>query len=63
MKEQIENTLNTKFSLCGGRRCCPVVEIKGDITTIADDFGSTVKFETEQLKILFNKCKEIFNED
>jgi hypothetical protein len=60
MKEQIKHTIETKFSLCGGRRCCPVVDIQNDTTFISDDYGNKIQMETEQLKLLVEKGKELF---
>jgi hypothetical protein len=49
------------FKLCGGRRCCPEVDIQGEWTYIEDDFGGKIKMETDQLKLLVEKGKEIFD--
>lgn len=58
MKELFET-----FKLCGGKRCCPEVNIKGDTTTIKDDYGNCILIETEHLRLLGEKCKELFPED
>ena len=58
MKELFET-----FKLCGGKRCCPEVDIQGDVTFIADDYGNKIQMETEQLKILVERGKSLFELD
>lgn len=44
----------TTVTLCGNPSCsgCPVLERKGDVVTIVDDFGGKVKMTFKQYKYL-----------
>jgi hypothetical protein len=59
----MENIFNItkKMTLCGGKKCCPVVEIKDNITYITDDYGNKVQMETLQLKMLIDEGHKLFD--
>ena len=54
--------IDKKMTLCGGKRCCPVVEIKNNISYITDDYGNKVQMDTAQLKMLIDEGHKLFND-
>jgi hypothetical protein len=44
------------YTLCGGDKCCPVVEVLDDMVKIGED-GNMVKLKKDEWKLLVGKIK------
>jgi hypothetical protein len=52
-----------KLTLCGGKRCCPTIELKDDNTVeIVDDFGGKVKMQLSQAELII-EALEVLKKD
>jgi hypothetical protein len=51
--DYLEEVGPNKLMLCGGKRCCPTIELGEDgIVEIVDDFGGKVRMNVEQAELI-----------
>ena len=58
--EYLEEVGPNKLMLCGGKRCCPTIELGENGTVeIVDDFGGKVRMNIEQAKLITQALEQL----